>query len=56
MENCSVIYQALQRFKQEKADFSGYLIGAVAQQSGCSATATFDRKLRGEKGFDLLKR
>ncbi|MBD2570713.1 PIN domain-containing protein [Anabaena lutea] len=53
-ENRSVIYQALQRFKQGNADFSDYLIGAVAQQSGCTITATFDRKLRGEKGFDCL--
>ncbi|MDJ0615480.1 MAG: type II toxin-antitoxin system VapC family toxin [Calothrix sp. MO_192.B10] len=53
LENRSVVYQALQRFKQGRADFSDYLIGAVAQQSGCSSTATFDRKLRSEKGFDL---
>jgi predicted nucleic-acid-binding protein len=53
-ENRSVIYQALQRFKQGNADFSDYLIGGVAQQSGCNITATFDRKLRGEKGFDCI--
>jgi predicted nucleic-acid-binding protein len=53
-ENRSVIYQALQRFRQGNADFSDYLIGAVAQQSGCTITATFDRKLRGEKGFDCV--
>ena len=53
-ENRSVVYQALQRFKQGNADFSDYLIGAVAQQSGCNITATFDRKLRGEKGFDCI--
>lgn len=53
-ENRSVVYQALQRFKQGNADFSDYLIGAVAQQSGCTITATFDRKLRSERGFDYL--
>jgi predicted nucleic-acid-binding protein len=53
-ENRSVIYQALQRFKQGNADFSDYLIGAVTQQFGCTITATFDRKLRSEKGFDCL--
>jgi predicted nucleic-acid-binding protein len=51
-ENRSVIYQGLRRFQQGNADFSDYLIGAVAQQFGCTITATFDRKLRGEKGFD----
>lgn len=53
-EKRSVIYQALQRFKQGKADFSDYLIGAIAQQSGCTVTATFDRKLKDEKGFDCV--
>ncbi|BAZ28152.1 hypothetical protein NIES4074_05830 [Cylindrospermum sp. NIES-4074] len=55
LENRSVVYQALQRFKQGSADFSDFLIGAVSQQSGCTTTATFDRKLRGEKGFELLE-
>jgi predicted nucleic-acid-binding protein len=55
LENRSVVYQALQRFKQGSADFSDYLIGAVAQQSGCTTTATFDRKLRDDKGFNLLE-
>lgn len=53
-ENRSVVYQALQRFKQGKADFSDYLIGAIAQQFDCRATVTFDRKLQGEKGFNCL--
>lgn len=55
LENRSVVYQALQRFKQGSADFSNYLIGAIAQHSGCTSTATFDRKLRSEKGFDLFE-
>lgn len=55
LENRTVVYQALQRFKQGNADFSDYLIGAIAQQSGCTQTATFDRKLRGERGFELLE-
>jgi predicted nucleic-acid-binding protein len=53
-ENRSVIYQGLQRFKQGKADFSDYLIGAISQQSGCTITVTFDRKLRCEQGFDCI--
>ncbi|AFY41702.1 PIN domain-containing protein [Nostoc sp. PCC 7107] len=54
-ENRSVIYQALQRFQQGKADFSDYLIGAIAQNFGCSFTVTFDRKLKNEKGFDVFE-
>ncbi len=53
-EKRSIAYQSLQRFKQGKADFSDYLIGAIAQQSGCTTTTTFDQKLKNEKGFDYL--
>ena len=55
LENRSLVYQALQRFKQGSADFSDYLIGAIAQHYGCSSTVTFDRKLRSENGFDLFE-
>ncbi|MBW4476089.1 MAG: type II toxin-antitoxin system VapC family toxin [Tolypothrix brevis GSE-NOS-MK-07-07A] len=54
LENSSLVYQALHRFQQGKADFSDYLIGAIAQQLGCSKTVTFDRKLADNKGFKLL--
>lgn len=52
LENRSNIYQALQRTRQGQADFSDYLIGAIAHEAGCQKTVTFDRKLKGEKGFD----
>lgn len=53
-ENRSAFYQALQRTKQGRADFSDYLIGAISIQSGASNTMTFDRKLKDEKGFQCL--
>lgn len=53
-ENRPLVYQALQRTKRGKADFSDYLIGAICQQAQCEATATFDRKLKMESGFDLI--
>ncbi|WP_017740666.1 PIN domain-containing protein [Scytonema hofmannii] len=53
-ENRSIVYQALQRTKQGRSDFSDYLIGAIAQQVSCTETVTFDRKLRGDKGFRCL--
>jgi predicted nucleic-acid-binding protein len=64
LENCSVVYQALHRFQQGRADFSDYLIGATlqrsryanAQQLGCSKTVTFDGNLKDDKGFKLLER
>ena len=54
-ENRSTVDQALQRYKQGKADFSDYLIGAVSRQAGCTETVSFDSKLKGEKGFRCLE-
>jgi predicted nucleic-acid-binding protein len=54
-EDRSTVDQALQRYKQGKADFSDYLIGAVSRQAGCSETVSFDSKLKGEKGFQCLE-
>ena len=54
-ENRSTIDQALQRYKQGKADFSDYLIGATSRQAGCIETVSFDSKLKGERGFHCLE-
>jgi predicted nucleic-acid-binding protein len=54
-ENRSTIDQALQRYKQGKADFSDYLIGAISRQAGCTKTVSFDGKLKGERGFQCLE-
>ncbi|NJL41642.1 MAG: type II toxin-antitoxin system VapC family toxin [Leptolyngbyaceae cyanobacterium SM1_4_3] len=54
-ENRSTIDQALQRYKQGKADFSDYLIGAISRQVGCTETVSFDGKLKGERGFRCLE-
>ena len=53
-ENRSAVYQAVQRTKKGRADFSDYLIGAVALQLYSCETVTFDRKLKDEKGFRCL--
>ena len=53
-ESRSTVDQALQRYKQGKADFSDYLIGAISHQAGCTTTVSFDSKLKEEKGFDCL--
>lgn len=53
-ESRSTVDQALQRYKQGKADFSDYMIGAVSRQAGCTDTVSFDGKLKGEKGFRCL--
>lgn len=46
-ENRSTADQALQRYRQGKADFSDYLIGAVARQAGCTETVSFDKQIEG---------
>ncbi|MDI9639182.1 type II toxin-antitoxin system VapC family toxin [Oscillatoria amoena NRMC-F 0135] len=53
-ENRSTVDQALQRYKQGRADFSDYLIGTTARQAGCTETVSFDSKLKLEKGFRCL--
>ncbi|NJR40840.1 MAG: type II toxin-antitoxin system VapC family toxin [Leptolyngbyaceae cyanobacterium CSU_1_4] len=53
-ENRSIIYQALQRTKQGRADFSDYLIGAIAQSKNCNEVVTFDQKLDKDDGFRCL--
>lgn len=50
-ENRSTVDQALQRYKQGKAD----LIGATSRQAGCTETWSFDGKLKGERGFQCLE-
>lgn len=54
LENPSIVYQGIERTKQGSADFSDYLIGAIARRAGCTETVTFDRKLREESGFYSL--
>lgn len=54
-EDRTTVDQAVQRYKQGKADFSDYLIGAVSRQVGCTETVSFDDKLKGERGFQCLE-
>lgn len=54
LESPSLVDQAIERTKKGSADFSDYLIGAIARQAGCTETVTFDRKLREESGFNCL--
>jgi len=55
LESRSTVYQALQHYKEGRADFSDYLIGAIASQAGCTETVSFDGKLKNEKGFRCLE-
>ncbi len=49
-----LILGALESYLHGRADFSDYLIGEIASASGCRDTVTFDRALKGARGFALL--
>jgi predicted nucleic-acid-binding protein len=49
-----VIREAVDAYRAGRADFADYVIGATAQGAGCAATATFDRRLRGDPRFQVL--
>jgi predicted nucleic-acid-binding protein len=54
-EDRTRLRQVVQAYQHGKAELSDYLIGAKSQASGASPTYTFDRKLRGQDGFVVLR-
>lgn len=50
----AIVRKAMNEFRDGSADFADYLIGALAHDAGCETTATFDRRLRGTAGFQVL--
>lgn len=53
VENSEVVWQALKKFSQGTADFSDALIMASAENLGCKAVMTFDKRAR-SVGMTLL--
>jgi predicted nucleic-acid-binding protein len=49
-----LVRAALDRHRAGRADFADYLIGELHADEGCELTATFDRRLRGERRFQIL--
>ncbi len=45
---------AFARYRTAPGDLADYLIGLIAQDAGCRATVTFDRKLREAPEFRML--
>jgi predicted nucleic-acid-binding protein len=54
IENLDDCREALALFADGQGDFSDYLLGAGNRRTGCSTTATFDRKLRQSDLFQIL--
>jgi predicted nucleic-acid-binding protein len=48
------VHRVVESFLSGAGDFADYLIREQAREAGCSAVATFDRKLLKEKGFSPL--
>lgn len=49
-----VVRQAVDTYRAGMADFADCVIGALHREAGCERTATFDRRLRGRRDFQLL--
>jgi predicted nucleic-acid-binding protein len=54
-DDAAAIEHALDHYCQGKGDFSDHLIGTRATKLGARTTYTFDKDLRDEQGFTLLK-
>ncbi len=50
-----MLWQALSDYRPGKGDFSDYYLGRVNQKSGAEITLTFDRALKEEPRFRVLK-
>ncbi len=49
-----VVRGAIEAYRRGRADFADYLIGAAHRAADCAKTATFDRRLRDAKGFQVI--
>ena len=49
------VWLALEDFRASKADFADCLIGRRAERAGCSATVTFDGRLKSLPTFEILR-
>lgn len=54
IQDRTLVHRALGDFRSGRADFADYLLGWLSLAAGCGDTVTFDRKLSGAAGFDLL--
>ncbi len=54
IEDPDACREALALYEEGQGDFSDYLLGAKNRRAGCSATVTFDRKLRRSDLFRVI--
>jgi predicted nucleic-acid-binding protein len=51
----AAVRAALTRYEDGRGGYADYLIGELSAQAGCRDTVSFDRALRGEPGFTILR-
>lgn len=49
-----IVRAAVSAYRDGRADFADYVIGALHLDAGCDKTVTFDRRLRGNAQFQVL--
>ena len=49
-----LVRDALAAYREGRADFADYLIGASHRHAGCEETVTFDRRLQAADGFRVV--
>jgi predicted nucleic-acid-binding protein len=54
VEREEIARRSLDLFRKGKGSFSDYVIGEISMQAGCRDVVTFDKDLRGARGFTLL--
>jgi predicted nucleic-acid-binding protein len=54
VERADIIDEALQRYRNGKAEFADCLIAASGRAAGCSKTVTFDKIAARDAGMELL--
>jgi len=54
IEEKDIVRRALEDYRSGRGDFADYMIGERNLDAGCVETATFDRRLRGNRMFRVL--
>lgn len=54
IQDRNLVRHALSQYRQGRADFADYLVGAQGRRAGCEVTLTFDRQLSKSPGFAIL--
>lgn len=49
-----VVRAAIDAYRQRRADFTDYIIGAGRREAGCARAGTFDRRSRDDPAFQVV--